>query len=426
MPHTYERYLAVADAIGAQLCRDALWVGQRCNWLGASMEVVGGTWQPVQRTFGPDFYNGTSGIALFLGRLYRLMNERIYRMTALGAIRQAISRLDDISPMAQGSFYLGLTGVAYTCTMLASLLDEASLLDQGLSLLDQLPDVDATTQGQDVLSGCAGSIPVLLHLGREHNRQDMIELAIHYGQHLLDTARRWTFGLSWNTLQLSEQPELSQRDLLGFSHGAAGVAWSLLELYQETKQDQFRQGAEQGFQYERHWFSPQQRNWPDFRGFQGLGHTIQEPGFMIAWCHGAPGIGLSRLRAYELLRDETYRQEAEIAIHTTAAALEQSLLGSASSFCLCHGLAGNADLLLYGAHILNNSHYLALAEQVGQYGAERYDATQTPWPCGILDAGETPGLFLGLAGIGYFYLRLHDRVNVPPITILLPGEVRRP
>jgi hypothetical protein len=29
-----------------------------------------------------------------------------------------------------------------------------------------------------------------------------------------------------------------------------------------------------------------------------------------------------------------------------------------------------------------------------------------PWPCGIPGAGEAPGLMLGTAGIGYFYLRL--------------------
>jgi len=34
--------LPVADAIGARLCRDAIWAGRRCNWLGASMEPVGG------------------------------------------------------------------------------------------------------------------------------------------------------------------------------------------------------------------------------------------------------------------------------------------------------------------------------------------------------------------------------------------------
>ena len=39
---------------------------------------------------------------------------------------------------------------------------------------------------------------------------------------------------------------------------------------------------------------------------------------------------------------------------------------------------------------------------------------------GGLGGGETPGLMLGLAGIGYFYLRLFDPDGVPPVLIVLP------
>jgi hypothetical protein len=35
------------------------------------------------------------------------------------------------------------------------------------------------------------------------------------------------------------------------------------------------------------------------------------------------------------------------------------------------------------------------------------------WPCGV-PGGTTPGLFLGLSGIGWWFLRLHDdRVPSP-------------
>ena len=37
----------------------------------------------------------------------------------------------------------------------------------------------------------------------------------------------------------------------------------------------------------------------------------------MAWCHGAPGIGLSRLRALELLADDRYRPAAEAAVRAT-------------------------------------------------------------------------------------------------------------
>lgn len=419
-----EIYLDVADAIGARLCRDALWSGTRCNWLGASMEPVSGEWMIAQRTFGPDLYSGTSGIALFLGHLYAQVHERIFRLTALGALRQALSRVEDITQSAWASFYSGVTGIAYVSSRLAKLLDDPALERQALDLLTKVLDTSADEQGLDVLSGYAGSIPALLYLGQAHDLSAAVDVAVTYGQRLLDAARQGRYGWSWNTMQAQGQPDPPQPwDLLGFSHGTAGIAWSLLELHRVTGQSAFREAAIQALRYERHWFSPQHQNWPDFRSFQE-NPAAAEPGFMIAWCHGAPGIGLSRLRAYQLLQDPLCRREAEIAVQTTGRAIEQTMLAGQGSFCLCHGLAGNAEFLLHAGTILEEDRYRALADRVGHYGVERYHVTGSPWPCGVMGGGETSGLFLGLAGIGHFFLRLYDPAAVPPVTILIPDGDR--
>ena len=84
-------FLEAANSIGADLCRDAIWDGQRCNWLGDSMEYVLGGWQIVHRSFGPDLYGGTSGVGLFLARLYQATHANIFRTTALGAVEHALS-----------------------------------------------------------------------------------------------------------------------------------------------------------------------------------------------------------------------------------------------------------------------------------------------------------------------------------------------
>jgi hypothetical protein len=61
---------------------------------------------------------------------------------------------------------------------------------------------------------------------------------------------------------------------------------------------------------------------------------------------------------------------------------------------------------------------VALARQAGEYGIEHYESRSVPWPCGVREAGETPELMLGTAGIGYYYLRLHDPVRFPPVTLI--------
>ena len=53
---------------------------------------------------------------------------------------------------------------------------------------------------------------------------------------------------------------------------------------------------------------------------------------------------------------------------------------------------------------------------MAEHGLARYD--DWGWPCGI-PGGRTPNLFLGLAGMGYFYLRLVDP-KVPSVLMPLP------
>src|SRR6185503_1867661 len=90
-----ENFLETAEFLGAKLSRDAIWAAKRCNWFGSAVTGLGTSERDVaQRMCGPDYYSGTSGIAVFLGHLYAATGERIFRTTAEGAIRQAISQLD--------------------------------------------------------------------------------------------------------------------------------------------------------------------------------------------------------------------------------------------------------------------------------------------------------------------------------------------
>jgi lantibiotic biosynthesis protein len=57
-------------------------------------------------------------------------------------------------------------------------------------------------------------------------------------------------------------------------------------------------------------------------------------------------------------------------------------------------------------------------------GIERYERTGLMWPSGINDPSgttpgqqETPGLMLGLAGTGYFYLRLANPMTMKSILV---------
>ena len=114
------------------------------------------------------------------------------------------------------------------------------------------------------------------------------------------------------------------------------------------------------------------------------------------------------------------RDEIEIAIATTMAWFEGDQLPAGSDYSLCHGASGNAELFMMGAEILERPELRVIAEEIGQRGIEQFERNNLPWPCGVAEAGETPNLMLGLAGIGYFYLRLHAPNETPSILLIRP------
>lgn len=404
-----DKYLEVADALGARLCRDAIWSGDSCNWTGDFMKSVDSRWQVVHETCGPVLYNGTAGIALFLANLFAFTRNEALKRTAQGALNCALSFLDQFDAITGFAFYSGLTGIAYALMETGELCGEEEFVAGGFQLLEVTSSVEPSlSQSWDVISGSAGVVPILLKLHARYGREFLWDAALRHGELLVQAATRGEEGWSWKT---TDDPEM--KPLTGFSHGAAGIAWALLELYGQTKESRFLEGAQQALDYERRCFNPQQENWPDFRTTRASG----DPVFAVAWCHGAPGIGLARLRCYQILEDRELLAEAQAAQRTTSRFLT-SVSGQAN-YSLCHGNFGNAELLITASDILADHASLKIVHDLADEALQKYHPGRAPWPCGVLNGGETPNLMLGLAGIGYFYLRLYDR-KVPSVLLVGP------
>lgn len=400
-----EAWLDVAQRIAATLCRDAIRAGDRCNWLGDSMESMDGQMRAVHRSFGGDLYGGTSGIALFLAETNRFRPDPLLRATARGAIEHAL-RSADGGP----GFYHGATGAGYAAARIGELLEEEALVERGLELVERSTAVGDNSP-IDVLTGAAGTIGPLLALHAKYKRDWMLDRAFAAGDLVVRRARANGNAVSWNVLG----EEWAAADLTGYSHGAAGFALALFELTHATGQQRFAATAEGALMYERALFSPQQQNWPDFRR-AAANMPQQQASYALGWCHGAPGIGLARLRLYKLTGRPDVWEEATAALRGTYTPL--ATLAPTSMFALCHGAAGNAELFIDAAEILGDAGYTAIAEAIGRQGIERFHAPRRPWPSGLTSGGQTPGLMLGLAGIGYFYLRLYDSKSVPSVLVV--------
>ncbi|WP_395005125.1 lanthionine synthetase LanC family protein [Undibacterium sp.] len=415
-----QEFLQVAEKIGRELCRDALWHEDRCTWLGWAFENVQYQMRTCYRSLAGDLYSGTAGIALFLAELSQFTQDRQQLRVVEGALRQALSTAPKIESRLQHGFYTGQVGIAYASIRAGELLKKEELLARGLAMLAGLRVVPFDRQMIDVLNGSAGAIPVLLHLSQRYQRADFLELALAHGQHLLKMMVTSEAGSSWHTVQMPVK-----QNLAGHSHGVAGIVTALLELFKVSGDQSYLNAALEGLRYETQIFSPERGNWQDMR-IMSHGHVDQRESFYLGWCHGAPGIGLSRLRNAELLPDNpTVMNDLQAAIQTTANALSLSSainFGNVGNFSLCHGAAGNAELMIMAGQHLDRPELTMVAKKIGFAGCESHMQHGLPWICGNGGAGETPNLMLGTAGIGYFYLRLFAPFAVPSALIIAPSD----
>ena len=126
---------------------------------------------------------------------------------------------------------------------------------------------------------------------------------------------------------------------------------------------------------------------------------------------------VTRLRALAVLGPGPHGRDAEIALETTRRHLVDSLPYAIDDLSLCHGLAGAADVLLSTASVLDGwRHVEDLSTQLRHLCLERYADAGLPWPGGTTPGETTPALFLGLSGIGWLLLRLHNRATPSPLS----------
>lgn len=399
-------FIETAWGIGCQLMREAIWNGKSCTWKGFWIEPINGSFQPVMRTFGSDLYSGTSGIAVFLAALYAETRDPFVARTLEAAIHQIQSTTDQ---MPDYGFYSGKSGVAAAMIKAGNILQREDWINDALQLLQSISIRDLQDYETDVISGAAGTIPMLVETYTIYQKSFLLEKAVELGEQLCAKAIQDNDGgWSWQTVP-------AEKNLTGFSHGASGIGLALLQLHQETGNTTFLSAALGAFAYEKNAFDTEQQNWPDYREGTKEGHGKHL--CALAWCHGAPGIAICRHKAGQVYTSQERSKEMEIAVHTTMQNIQQSLQNqfAYTNFSLCHGIAGNADII---ADCGDEAHR-KLAESVGIAGIQRFPYYGIPWPSGLNTAQFTPGLMMGIAGIGYFYLRLFNREMHK--SVLLPG-----
>lgn len=438
---------AVAAELGEKLFRSAIRGPQDATWIG--MKLCGETACEVAPV-DADLYDGQAGITLFLSYLGKTLGERKFIELAQAAA-QRLQRLVLAAPeRGAGDEYGGFVGLPsqlYALSHAAAVLGEPRLV-RGLGpVLDRLHRAAHTEAplASDVIYGSAGAILALLSLHSVTGEDAALATAAQFGRRLIKEAIASPAGLAWRS-------HAAAVPLLGFAHGTAGIYCALTRLAKAVAAfgglgalaDEFTQVAAAALAHERACFDPAEQNWPDLRtpeprapDFQTRDSSSAGPDpidhakapssaapkrFMRAWCHGAPGVLLSRVAAPAVAPSGSRFVLPAGAADEVAIAVRTTLAAESPEHGLCHGEIGNLLIVSQAAAALSRADW---QEQVDARLRRVLDSLRAAPPrCGFLFADAAPSLMTGLSGVGYGLLGLaaaaEKRSAIPCVLALAP------
>ncbi|MEX2804385.1 type 2 lanthipeptide synthetase LanM [Streptococcus sp. H31] len=255
-----------------------------------------------------------------------------------------------------------------------------SILEKTTSpLLDQLELGLDQDEKLDVLDGTAGVVLTLLTLKNcisdSALSEKVFKLLKHCRTHLLGAIIRQG-GQTFFPVEFEKD-----RYYTGFSHGSAGIILALYKLSQYLGTDDSTIIA-QLLATERNLYDKKKQVW--YR-------DNKKDGYSWGWCHGIPGILLSRVELYTAgYRDDELTEELEELYELTVSK------SFGSNLTLCHGDLSNILICKYAQKVL------ALDDS----RIDQYLETLLPYILASRDyqirGTEANGLMYGLAGIVIF------------------------
>ncbi|KAJ7981437.1 LanC-like protein [Quillaja saponaria] len=121
---------------------------------------------------------------------------------------------------------------------------------------------------------------------------------------------------------------------------------------------------------------------------------------LVHWCHGAPGIALTLVKAAKVFGDKEF---LDAAVDATQVVWNRGLLKRVG---ICHGISGNAYVFLSLYQLTGNLEYLYRAKAFACFLLDRAHKLINK---GEMHGGDNPfSLFEGLGGMAYFFLDIID------------------
>lgn len=353
-----------------------------------------------------DIFNGNCGIALFFLELYRFDQSKAH-ISLIDKMMRRMMKSEAVLKPKFFAFYTGLGGVIYTNLKIYEATGIQKYLDNALLLtLSNQTQLSTELLKADLLSGYTGNLLVFTILYHHSQNEEILRLIHLLVDRLIQEARVSEMGVKWDY----HQSKKAYDSMTGFSHGASGIAYCLMELSMYFGEPGLLYLAEEALAYEMQYYHAPANNWLDLR----IGnYELSKPGAHLwqletfisdmaganAWAHGAAGVGLSRNLAFTLTQKDIYLKQCNLVMEKCLSDLQNK---ARPDFTLVSGYTGMIPFLMCNKDREGIADHIcdAIDGAIEQY--RKTNSYSEYLSCGADDYG----LFSGKAGVGYVLLQL--------------------
>lgn len=315
--------------IAEWICRTAVIDGADIGWAGLHF-WDNGYWS--LKPCGMYLYDGIAGIVLFLAKyldryqdsscrqdvekIYKLAIEKLEKYTDLRCEQNEVPE-----PLATG-LYDGESSIVYVYLILYEITGQEKWIKNAQKHFEIVAKLLPKDENMDYLSGNAGAIVAAMKLYQLTGEIEYCTAAVETEKDLWKKGQRMEVGYGWKLKNL-------KYPLSGLSHGNSGFLMAYVELYKMTYDQEYLKKIKLLLSYEDILYSEDLKNWIDLRDPDGRKT-------MRGWCHGAPGILLSRMSIMDILPDDKQIKKDILRAVSTLFHNERE-----KKICLCHGMTGN-------------------------------------------------------------------------------------
>ena len=411
-----------ADAYRVAAVQAASWLQD--NALARSEGTVWAADPQDTTTVTTNLYSGSSGVVLFFLEAYRVTGQTAYLDQARAGADYLLATLPDTLGPGQNGLYTGVAGLGFVLEETYHTTEDEAYREGARRCVDLLKTYAETTENgvtwggvTDIVSGSAGTGLFLLYAARRMDHPDALDLAVRAGRELVAQRIAEADGAKW--AMHAAFPRL----MPNFSHGTAGVAYFLTELYRATNDSTFLDTALEGAAY--------LRGATNDDGLLFHHEPDGEDLFYLSWCHGPPGTARLYYRLWQVTEDEAWmeavHEAARSVIHTGIP--DTLTAGFWNNVGQCCGSAGVAAFFHALYQITERPEYRDFARHVTENLLARATTTEAGLSWIQAEHRVEPdnlvaqtGFMQGAAGIGMWLLRLSTGEQDAATRITLPDS----